>query len=348
MSRRQRDFILRPIFLIGLSLMMFAFKVHAGPGHGHGDSEVPPVQGDAPKRQSDGSLFIPKPAQRQLHVLTTLGQFGEYAKTYDLAGKVIVDPNFGGKVQAIVAGRITPGPAGFPLPGQKVNKGDVLAYVTPEAGPGKSRSLAESRLKRLQDLSDTVPRKTIEEAEAAVANEELRAPVSGIISSTSIVSGQVVQARDLIFEVVNPSKLLIEALVYDTSLSKNIFDGRVDVNGKLIELKYLGGGQTLREHALPLTFSAKSDNLKLLPVGQPIRVFVNTNSKVTGVRVPAKSLVKSGSNQTIVWIKKSLEIFEPRMVVYEPLDGQSIVITSGIKDGERVITDGASLINQIR
>jgi multidrug efflux pump subunit AcrA (membrane-fusion protein) len=64
--------------------------------------------------------------------------------------------------------------------------------------------------------------------------------------------------------------------------------------------------------------------------------------------VPAKSLVKSGSNQTIVWIKKSPEIFEPRMVVYEPLDGQSIVITSGIKDGERVITDGASLINQIR
>ena len=36
------------------------------------------------------------------------------------------------------------------------------------------------------------------------------------------------------------------------------------------------------------------------------------------------------------------------MVVYEPLDGQNIVITSGIKDGERVITDGASLINQIR
>ncbi len=346
MNRKQRDFVFRPIILIGLSVALFAFKVHAGPGHG--ESEVSQVQGDAPKRQSDGSLFIPKPAQRQLHVMTTPGQFGEYAKTYDLAGKVIMDPNFGGKVQAIVAGRITPGPAGFPLPGQKVSKGDVLAYVTPEAGPGKSRSLAESRLKRLRDLSDTVPRKTIEEAEAAVANEELRAPVSGIISTTGVVSGQVVQARDLIFEVVNPSKLLIEALAYDSNLSKNIADGKVDVNGKVIELKYLGGGQTLREQALPLTFSAKSDDLQFLPIGQPIRVFVNTDSKVTGVKAPSKSLVKSSSNQTIVWIKKSPEIFEPRTVVYEPLDGQNIVITSGIKDGERVITDGASLINQIR
>jgi molybdenum cofactor biosynthesis enzyme MoaA len=183
---------------------------------------------------------------------------------------------------------------------------------------------------------------------AWIANEELRAPVSGIISTTGVVSGQVVQARDLIFEVVNPSKLLIEALAYDSNLSKNIADGKVDVNGKVIELKYLGGGQTLREQALPLTFSAKSDDLQFLPIGQPIRVFVNTDSKVTGVKAPSKSLVKSSSNQTIVWIKKSPEIFEPRTVVYEPLDGQNIVITSGIKDGERVITDGASLINQIR
>ncbi len=46
--------------------------------------------------------------------------------------------------------------------------------------------------------------------------------------------------------------------------------------------------------------------------------------------------------------KRNPETFEPRVVVYEPLDGQSIVITSGIKDGDRVVTDGSSLINQIR
>ena len=111
MNRKQRDFGFRSIVLIGLSVTLFAFKVHAG--QGHGESEASQVQGDVPKRRSDGSLFIPKPAQRQLQVMTTPGQFGEYAKTYDLAGKVIMDPNFGGKVQAIVAGRITPGPAGL-------------------------------------------------------------------------------------------------------------------------------------------------------------------------------------------------------------------------------------------
>ena len=94
MMRNLRDLRLFA-FLMGLSAALFTFKVYAGPGHD--DSSVQ-VQGDAPKRQADGNLFVPKPAQRQLHVMTAPGQPGEYAKTYDIAGKVIMDPNFGGKV----------------------------------------------------------------------------------------------------------------------------------------------------------------------------------------------------------------------------------------------------------
>ena len=44
-------------FLMGLSAALFTFKVYAGPGHD--DSSVQ-VQGDAPKRQADGNLFVPK------------------------------------------------------------------------------------------------------------------------------------------------------------------------------------------------------------------------------------------------------------------------------------------------
>jgi multidrug efflux pump subunit AcrA (membrane-fusion protein) len=128
----------------------------AGDGHDHGDAP-PAASGNGPKRQPDGSVFLPKPAQRQIGVRTLLVEPGELPRTHELAGKVVMDPNAGGKVQAIVAGRVTPGPRGLPLPGQQVKKGEVLAYVTPEVG-GNSRSLAESRLRRLRELSDTVPR----------------------------------------------------------------------------------------------------------------------------------------------------------------------------------------------
>ena len=47
MNRKLRDFILRPIVLLSLSVALFAFKVHAGPGHG--ESEVSQVQATPPK-----------------------------------------------------------------------------------------------------------------------------------------------------------------------------------------------------------------------------------------------------------------------------------------------------------
>ena len=39
---------------------------------------------------------------------------------------------------------------------------------------------------------------------------------------------------------------------------------------------------------------------------------------------------------------------EPRTVTVEPLDGVTVAVTSGLKAGDRVATQGATLINQVR
>ncbi|ENO88357.1 hypothetical protein C665_02372 [Thauera aminoaromatica S2] len=83
-------------------------------------------------------------------------------RTTALAGKVVMDPNAGGKVQAMVAGRLEAGPQGLPSVGQAVKKGDVLAYVSPStdqiersnqmaqlAELHAARALVEKRLARL-------------------------------------------------------------------------------------------------------------------------------------------------------------------------------------------------------
>ncbi len=88
--------------------------------------------------------------------------------------------------------------------------------------------------------------------------------------------------------------------------------------------------------------------LAKLAVGQPVKVYVQTRSKVEGIAVPAAALMKNPSNQTIVWVKTAPEKFEPRVVGIEPLDGVSVAVTSGLKAGERVVTQGASLVNQVR
>ena len=129
---------------LSLAFLLTTPLAQAGDGHDHGDAPAA-ASGNGPRRLPDGRVFLPKPAQRQIGVRTLQVEAGELPKATELSGKVVMDPNAGGKVQAIVAGRVTPGPRGLPLPGQTVKKGEVLAYVTPEIG-GNSRSLAESRL----------------------------------------------------------------------------------------------------------------------------------------------------------------------------------------------------------
>lgn len=329
-----------------LSLAGTGTVAHAGEGHDHGGTPAL-ANANGPQRMANGSVFLPKPAQRQLNVRTLVAQASELPRTFELNGRVLMDPNAGGKVQAIVAGRVSPGPRGLPLPGQAVKKGEVLAYVTPEVG-GQSRSLAESRLRRLRELSDTVPRKVIEEAEAAVANEQMVAPVSGVIASANVVSGQVLEARETLFEIINPQRMLIEALTFDMSVASDVAGAFVAIGDQKLPLRLVGVARSLREQALPLTFQGEGGALAAFAVGQPVRVFCQTRSTVPGIRIPMAALMKNAANQTVVWIKTAPEKFEPRTVTFEPLDGSSVAVISGLQPGDRVATQGATLINQVR
>lgn len=319
----------------------------AGPGHDHGEETPIAAVGNGPKRLPDGSVFLPKPAQRQMGIRTISVQKAQLSPTLELTAKITVDPNAAGKVQAVVAGRASAGPRGFPTLGQWVKKGDLLAYVTPEKGHN-NRSMAESRLQRLQALSDTVPQKTIEEALAAVANEQLRAPVDGQIAATHVVAGQVVDARETLFEIVNPKQLLVEALAFDMAALGAESRATMQVGAHSVPLQWLGAGRILREQAVPILFRAKGAALTHLAVGQPVRVFVQSAQTISAMAAPAAALVKNPANQTVVWVKTQAERFEPRVVSTLPLDGVSVAITSGIQPGDRIASQAASLLNQIR
>ena len=194
------------------SLLVLAILANAwaGPGHDHGDGAPVAVSSDSPKRQPDGSVFLPKIAQRQLQVRTETVAVADLPQTVELAGRVVADPNAGGKVQPTQAGRIEPGPRGLPSLGQAVRKGEVLAYVrasesaTPELKV--NLELAKKKLARLEQLEGAVPQREIETARievqslserlspsggAYVAREALMAPVSGVIAAAHAAGLQV-------------------------------------------------------------------------------------------------------------------------------------------------------------
>ena len=359
-----------------------SFDVKAGPGHDHGDEAVPATSSNAPKRLADGGVFLPKVSQRQLGIRTIAVEEASLPKSIGLTGRVVADANAGGKVQPTQAGRIEAGPRGLPTLGQAVRKGEVLAVVRAsssaiERANQQSQStelksnleLAKKRVARLEQLEGTVPAKDIEAAKLDVSSlqqrstaigasvvtlEALVAPVSGVISGANVVLGQVVDAREVLFEIVDPSRLSIEASAFDAALVDNIASASVasrssaNVEGS-IALQFAGAGRTLREGAIPLLFRTEPGKGALpLAVNQPVKVVVQTKNQVKGFAVPTSAVVKSAGNQDMVWVHTGAEIFVPRTVRVAPLSGSTVSVTDGLKAGDRVVSQGAPLINQVR
>jgi len=335
---------------------------------------VPPS--DGAQRLADGGVFMPKAVQRQLGIRTVVVELGELAQSIELNGRVISDPNAGGRVQASQSGRIEPGPHGLATLGQRVKKGDVLAYIKPVAKAielGNQRAqLAEitsqhaltgKKVTRLEALEGSVPQKEIDAARAEFASlaerkaavgaslsnrEALAAPVSGVISAASAVTGQVVEAREVLFEIVDPQRLMVEALAYDPVILADIAGASAALpHGGSLPLAFVGGAQQLREQALPLVFRIRPP-LPPLAVGQPLKVVAQTRRTVKGVAVPLAALTRNSAGDTVVWLHASAEKFVAKKVRFQALDGGRAAVTEGLAAGDRVVTDGAAALAQVR
>ena len=385
LRKRRRGYSNAAVFIAASAIAMstavpFDALAHGGDDHGAGAALA--TNGNAPKRQSDGAVYLPKISQRQLGIRTLTVIEATLPKTVELTGRVVADANAGGKVQPTQAGRIEAGPRGLPVLGQAVRKGEVLAVVKAstsaiERANQQSQStelksnleLAKKRLARLEQLEGTVPAKDIETARlevtslqqrsatvgaSVVSSESLIAPVSGVIAMANVVAGQVVDAREVLFEIIDPARLQIEASVFDSTMLTNIAAASASPSaGVDVPLIFIGAGRALREGAIPVLFRTAAPKgagqaSTNLAVGQPVKVLVQTKTQIKGFAVPASAVVRDASNQEMIWVHTAAELFVPRPARVVPLDGATVSIVDGLKAGDRVVTQGAPLVNQVR
>lgn len=368
----------KPIRAVAIAAVFLFGDASAGPGpHGPNGEHLESSAQAAPSglaRLPDGSLSVPKLAQRRMEIRTMIGKETEQTATVELNGRVATDPNAGGRVQAPFAGRIEPGPRGLPVGGQKVEKGAVLLYIRPVASAIEranqqaqladiraNRGLAQQRLKRLESLEGVVPNKEIEAARAQLSsltgreqavlasvtgNEAITAPASGIIAASTVLAGQIVESKDVLFEIVDPVRVVIEASSTDVNLAARIQSASLaGIPGA--ELQFIGGGRSLKDGALPLVFRASAKGSSLA-VGQPVTVVARLSETMKGIALPAEAVVRNPSNEFVVWIKTGAERFQAQPVQIKPLDEKTIVVVRGLSPDNRVVVSGAALLNQIR
>lgn len=363
------------LLAILVALAATAAQAHEGDDHAAASRATAGAR-DLAKRLVDGSLFVPKPTQRLLAVRTDIAASGVHRRTIELPGRIIPDPNASGYVQASAGGRLSAPLAGFPRLGTRVNKGDVLAYVTPpvqtvDVSDMRQRqgeldqqiSIVERRIARFEPLAQkgVVSLVQLDEARLELQGlkdrrsaldrvraepEALAAPVAGVIAEINAVAGQMAQPSAVLFQIMEPTRLWVEALSFDTLTGDQSAIAKTSA-GRILPLGYQGAGFADRNQAVPVHFRIEGD-VSGLRAGQFVTVLSATQEEKRGIAVPRASVVRSQNGQDLVFEHSSAERFEPRSVRLEPLDGDRVLVVSGLNEGVRIVTQGAELLDQVR
>jgi hypothetical protein len=293
-----------------------------------------------------------------------------------MIGTLVPDPNASGRVQSSQPGRLEPGDRGLPTLGQRVERGQVLAYVTPTYSAAERGGLVQNaaeldaqitilsaRVNRLVALRGSVAEREISEAQAELAGarqrrsaiqpalsgrEALVAPVSGVVSVVRGAVGQLVDSTVSVFDIVDPSRLWVEALAFDRAAVERVTGASATLSdGRVVELTFIGRGLTVRQQAVPVNFRVENPPADA-PIGASVLVTLRTARHVQGIVLPADAVVRSAEGPPVVFEHATAERFVPRQVRVQPLDGTRVVVTAGLEAGSRVVVQGAGLIAQVR
>ncbi|MGE7152418.1 efflux RND transporter periplasmic adaptor subunit [Methylorubrum rhodesianum] len=336
-----------------------------------------PGSSDLAQRLPDDSVFVPKPTQRLLVLRTTMTEQGSFHRSVELPGRIIPDPNASGVVQSSVGGRLSPPPSGiFPRLGTKVRKGDVLATVTPpvqavDVSDMRQRqgeldqqiAIVKRRVERYRKLATTgaVATTQLDDAVAELNGlhdrraaldkirqqpETLVSPVDGVVAQATAVAGQMAAPGAMVFQIVAPNRLWVEALSFDALTAAQDATARL-ADGRTLKLAYQGTGLADRNQAIPVQFAVQGD-ASGLRVGQFVTVLAGTDIEQSGLALPRSAVVRTGNGQDVVYEHTTAERFEARPVRVEPLDGGRVLVAEGIGPGKRVVTQGAELLDQVR
>lgn len=329
---------------------------------------------DVSQRFPDGALFVPKATQRILGLRTSFTEQRAHRRAVELPGRIIPDPNASGLVQAAVGGRLVPPQGGFKPLGTAVKAGDVLAFVRPPIDSAdvttqqqqareldQQISVVSRKVERLRAIEKIIARGQLEDAELELkglyerranlerANKEpepLVAPVDGVIAASNAVAGQMAQPNSIIFQIVDPGRLWVEALSFEPQSTNGPAQG-LFAGGRTVDLAYVGTGLADRNQSVPVHYAIRSDPAGLR-AGQFLTVLATMTSERAGIAVPREAVLRGTNGQSIVFEHSSAERFEPREVRIEQLDAERVLIIAGVEPGKRVVTQGAELLNQIR
>ena len=177
--------------------------------------------------------------------------------------------------------------------------------------------------------------------------EALIAPVDGIVAEGTAVAGQIAQSNAVIFHIVDPTRLWVEALSFESLPGVQSAVARLN-NDRTYPLAFRGAGFADRNQSIPVQFAIEGDAAGLR-VGQFVTVLATTDEEKTGFAVPRASPRAQRERPG-----RRLRARRGRTLRAAPGAGRAArrraraSLPPGSPAGKRLVVQGAELLDQVR
>lgn len=174
-------------------------------------------------------------------------------------------------------------------------------------------------------------------------------PVNGTIRSVNITEGQYVSSGETLFELADDNQLWIEAIAYQSDLkyikpglpaTVNIpAAGNISVRCRIgsVDPSFQQGKNTA------IVRSQIDNRAKNFYPGMFATMKIEAN-KTRGITVPVSAVI-SGKDGNRIWIRNEDGSFSARQVTTGIQSENSVIVLSGLRKTEMVVTSGAYLLN---
>ena len=334
-----------------------------GPGHHHDDGHHHGEEAVA--AHSDEIILPPAKAQAAGVAVSTVepGVFNQVIKT---SGQVMAAQGDESVAVATVAGVVSF--HGKVIEGMSVGKGTPLVVLSSknmaDGDPVQRARIAyETARKEYERMKELLPNKIVSEKDFAQARQTYEAvaknhsaqgqavtsPISGYVKNLLVKEGDYVTVGQPLVSITQNRRLFLRADVSEKYYPYLRTIGSANFctpyNNKVYTLKELGGrmlsyGKASGENGyyIPVTF--EFDNKGDVIPGSFVEVFLLSSPMENVLSLPHSALTEE-QGSFFVYLQLDEEGYKKQLVTLGADNGESVQILSGIKAGDRVVTQGA-------
>ncbi len=345
----------------------------------HGDDEH-----GAKGNSFSSEILIPKETQFLFDVTVTKAGVDAFAPSITLFGTIVPGATGRATIQSPFAGTLRSVRVRV---GEQVRAGQVIAVVEQSVDAGTSInwqsernaveaevSAAQKDYDRLNNLRDIIAKRDLDEATArlqrAKENRELfnrlynnsggknvrfiplTAPITGRLEPFNLAPGATVGAGETLFTLLNPTKVIVEAQLYDkdAAVLRGAQNFQIECSNNDLH------SRAVRLLALPNSINPTNQSQKVLfevdnptgdfKIGELVNIKIFRQTAQRQLTIP-NSAITEISGMPTVFIKQSAERYALSYLKTGEDNGSATVVLKGLEEGERFVTAGTYQLKMV-